>query len=70
MVNDQDLDAWLTSAGTGDQFVALSMSRPQTVLGWCAQDLDRLVQILGASYVWQARGLAARELGDATCGCI
>jgi tetratricopeptide (TPR) repeat protein len=63
---DLDLDAWIASAGTGDQFVALSMSRPQTVLSWCDEDLDRLVGILVASYVWQARALAAREVGDGT----
>jgi tetratricopeptide (TPR) repeat protein len=60
------VEDWLARGATGDQLVALAMSRPHTVLSWCDSHLDRLVRVLGASYVWQARALAAREGGDAS----
>ena len=61
-----DIDDWLATGNSGEQLAALAMSRPQTVLQWCDSETPRLVGVLGASFVWQARALAAREMGDAT----
>jgi tetratricopeptide (TPR) repeat protein len=61
----QEIDHWLAGGAGGEDLAALAMSRPHTVLSWCDANLDRLVGVLGASFVWQARALAAREVGDA-----
>ena len=50
---------------SGEALTQLAMARPSTVLSWCDSALSRLVGAVGASHVWQARGLAARESGDA-----
>ncbi len=63
---DLQIDDWLAKAAGGESFTELAMSRPQTVLSWCEYALSRLVRELGASHVWQARAIAAREVGDAT----
>ena len=61
---DVDLAAWLSDRPTGEALTSLAMADPLTVTRWCSTGLSTLVEHLGASHVWQARGLAARQRGD------
>ncbi len=59
------MEGWLSAEPSGEALTRLAMARPSTVLLWCDTGWNRLRGAVGASHVWQARGLAARESGDA-----
>jgi tetratricopeptide (TPR) repeat protein len=64
---EQQLDEWLADEPSGADLAALAMARPGLVRSWFDRPSGpgRVADVFGPSYAYQARGLAARETGDA-----